>query len=215
MTRLRKLQKVEGERRSPRISCMIDNVHSLAFRTEDKKRTKLRPPQQHLTASTNQGVKHEDIKKKNVSVDDQPSTLLPEKQILELVLDTLQRKDTYEIFAEPVDPNEVENYYTIVKQPMDFGTMRAKLHEGMYKTLQQFEHDVFLIFNNAMNFNPPGTIYFKQARVIGELAKKVFDVLRTDPEKFEIEFSETRQQVAEKLPRQVFMTPLSMIMLEM
>ncbi|XP_024627932.1 uncharacterized protein [Medicago truncatula] len=121
------------------------------------------------------------------------------------------RKDTYEIFAEPVDPNEVENYYTIVKQPMDFGTMRAKLHEGMYKTLQQFEvevykhwscnHDVFLIFNNAMNFNPPGTIYFKQARVIGELAKKVFDVLRTDPEKFEIEFSETRQQVGKKNQR--------------
>jgi len=90
------------------------------------------------------------------------------------------------------------------------------------------QHDVFLIFNNAMNFNPPGTIYFKQvwrkmllnilppnftikylilliinlqARVIGELAKKVFDVLRTDPEKFEIEFSETRQQVGKKNQR--------------
>jgi len=26
---------------------------------------------------------------------------------------------------------------------MDFGTMRAKLHEGMYKTLQQFEVEVY------------------------------------------------------------------------
>jgi hypothetical protein len=32
-----------------------------------------------------------------------------------------------------------------------------------------------------------------QARVISELAKKVFDVLRINPDKFEIEFSETRQ----------------------
>lgn len=34
---------------------------------------------------------------------------------------------------------QVENYYEIVKEPMDFGTMRAKLHEGMYQNLQQFK----------------------------------------------------------------------------
>ncbi|KAM3382481.1 hypothetical protein P3S68_008055 [Capsicum galapagoense] len=27
----------------------------------------------------------------------------------------------------------VEDYYEIIKDPMDFGTMRAKLHEGMYR----------------------------------------------------------------------------------
>ncbi|GKE47280.1 hypothetical protein Tco_1478538, partial [Tanacetum coccineum] len=31
---------------------------------------------------------------------------LPDKQTLELIIDTLQRKDIYEIFAEPVDPEE-------------------------------------------------------------------------------------------------------------
>ncbi|XP_047153013.1 protein polybromo-1-like [Vigna umbellata] len=123
------------------------------------------------------------------------SSFLPEKRILQLLLDTLQRKDTYEIFIEPVDPNEVEDYYAIIKEPMDFGTIRAKLHEKMYKTLEQFEHDVFQIFNNAMRFNSPGTIYFRQARVINELAKKVFDVLKKNPEKFEMEYSETRQKI--------------------
>lgn len=34
---------------------------------------------------------------------------------------------------------KVEDYYEIIKEPMDFGTMRAKLHEGMYKSLAQFE----------------------------------------------------------------------------
>lgn len=34
---------------------------------------------------------------------------------------------------------QVENYYEIIKEPMDFGTMRAKLHEGMYQNLQQFK----------------------------------------------------------------------------
>lgn len=35
--------------------------------------------------------------------------------------------------------NKVEDYYEIIEEPMDFGTMRAKLHEGLYKTLEQFE----------------------------------------------------------------------------
>lgn len=34
---------------------------------------------------------------------------------------------------------KVEGYYEIIEEPMDFGTMRAKLHEGMYKNLEQFE----------------------------------------------------------------------------
>ncbi|KAI7979522.1 Bromodomain and PHD finger-containing protein 3 [Camellia lanceoleosa] len=100
-----------------------------------------------------------------------PVPFMPEKRILELVLDILQRRDTYEIFAEPVDPKEVEDYYEIIKEPMDFGTMRAKHHEGMYTNLEQFE-----------------------ARVIYDLAKKVFHVLKTDFENFESEFSETRRR---------------------
>uniref|UniRef100_A0A3N7GDU8 Bromo domain-containing protein n=1 Tax=Populus trichocarpa TaxID=3694 RepID=A0A3N7GDU8_POPTR len=130
---------------------------------------------------------------------DQPSSFsctswVPEKRILEHIVDILQRRDTHEIFAEPVDPNEVEEYYEIIQEPMDFGTMRAKLHEGMYKSLEQFEHDVFLISGNAMHFNSSSTIYFRQARAIAELAKKVFHVLKTDPDNFELEFSGTRRR---------------------
>ncbi|CAN4098565.1 unnamed protein product [Withania somnifera] len=126
-------------------------------------------------------------------------TKLPEKRILELILDVLQRRDTHEIFAEPVDPNEVEDYYKIIKEPMDFGTMRAKLHEGMYQNLQQFEHDAFLIPQNAMHFNSSGTIYFRQARAIHELAKKVFHVLKTNPGNFEAEFPVTRRRSMRRL----------------
>ncbi|KAL2319450.1 hypothetical protein Fmac_028419 [Flemingia macrophylla] len=207
MSRLRKLQKIEGQRRSPRISALEAEAHGHsisqgpAFRTRGRKNTKLRPLQL-LTPSPNQVVehsRHRDIQKKCGG--DKPSKLpsfLPEKRILQLVLDTLQRRDTYEIFAEPVDQNEVEDYYAIIKEPMDFGTMRAKLHEGMYMNLEQFERDVFLIFDNAMQFNSSGTIYFRQARVINELAKKVFDLLKNNPEKFELEFSETRRKIGRK-----------------
>ncbi|KAK4359522.1 hypothetical protein RND71_021751 [Anisodus tanguticus] len=126
-------------------------------------------------------------------------TKLPEKRILELILDVLQRRDTHEIFAEPVDPTEVEDYYEIIKEPMDFGTMRAKLHEGMYQNLEQFEHDAFLIPKNAMHFNSSGTVYFRQARAIDELAKKVFHVLKTNPGNLEVEFPVTIRRSMRRL----------------
>lgn len=101
--------------------------------------------------------------------------------ILKCILFTF-RRDTHEIFAEPVDPNEVcicllvplilymdaaistilfniltevcvlikaEDYYEIIEEPMDFGTMRAKLHEGMYRSLEQFE--VCLLLQNYIS----------------------------------------------------------------
>jgi bromodomain-containing protein 7/9 len=34
---------------------------------------------------------------------------------------------------------KVENYRIIVKEPMDFGTIRAEVHEGMYTSLEQFK----------------------------------------------------------------------------
>ncbi|KAL8224768.1 hypothetical protein R6Q57_017325 [Mikania cordata] len=123
---------------------------------------------------------------------------LPDKQILELIIDTLQRKDIYEIFAKPVDPEEVEDYYEIIEEPMDFGTMRAKLHEGFYTSLEQFEHDIFLISGNAMHFNSSGTIFFRQAHGIHKLAKRVFHVLRTNPENFESEFSGSRRRACRR-----------------
>lgn len=75
---------------------------------------------------------------------------MPKKQTLEFILDILQRRDTQEIFAQPVDPDEAVGYYDIIKEPMDFGTIRAKLQEGMYTSLDQFQvmlpiqHPLFL-----------------------------------------------------------------------
>ncbi|KAK2991624.1 hypothetical protein RJ640_025251 [Escallonia rubra] len=129
---------------------------------------------------------------------------MPEKRMLEFVLDILQRRDTYDIFAQPVDPKEeliickVEGYYQIVKHPMDFGTMRAKLQEGMYTNLQDFQDDVLLIFKNAMHFNSSATIYFRQARAIHELAKRIFHTLKSNPTRIEYEFALERRRPGRK-----------------
>ncbi|GAB4853017.1 hypothetical protein Ancab_017206 [Ancistrocladus abbreviatus] len=119
---------------------------------------------------THQGVKS----------DDGPSTPLPDKKLLLFILDRLQKKDTYGVFAEPVDPEELPDYHDVIEHPMDFSTVRKKLTSGTYANLEQFERDVFLICSNAMQYNSPDTIYFRQARSIQELAEKNFENLRQD-----------------------------------
>ncbi|XP_010278656.1 PREDICTED: uncharacterized protein LOC104612779 [Nelumbo nucifera] len=109
-------------------------------------------------------------------------TPLPDKKLLELILDKLQKKDTYGVYAEPVDPEELPDYHDVIEHPMDFGTIRKKLASGAYSNFEQFESDVFLVCTNAMQYNAPETIYFKQARSIQELARKKFQKLVIDIE---------------------------------
>ncbi|KAH7860422.1 hypothetical protein Vadar_013204 [Vaccinium darrowii] len=48
-------------------------------------------------------------------------------------------KDTYGVYAEPVDPNELPNYDNVLDRPMEVATVRKKLGKGLYSTLDQFE----------------------------------------------------------------------------
>ncbi|XP_022716885.1 uncharacterized protein LOC111275667 [Durio zibethinus] len=117
---------------------------------------------------------------------DPPSGVpLPDKKALELILDKLQKKDTYGVYAEPVDSEELPDYHDVIEHPMDFATVRKKLGNGIYSTLEQFESDVFLICSNAMQYNAPDTIYYKQARSIQEMAKKKFEKLKIDVDRSE------------------------------
>ncbi|KAI3466260.1 hypothetical protein Pfo_022923 [Paulownia fortunei] len=119
---------------------------------------------------------------------DAPSGLtLPDKKALELILDKLQKKDIYGVYAEPVDPEELPDYHDVIEHPMDFATVRNKLGNGSYVTFEQFESDVFLICSNAMQYNAPDTIYYKQARTIQELAKKKFHKIRLNVDRIEKE----------------------------
>nr|XP_043640317.1 uncharacterized protein LOC122611361 [Erigeron canadensis] len=112
---------------------------------------------------------------------------LRDKNTLEVILDKLQKKDIYGVYAAPVDPDELPDYYDVIKHPMDFATVRKKLAKGLYLTLKEFESDVLLICTNAMQYNAPDTIYYKQASSIQEQAKLRFQRLRSNVDRSEIE----------------------------
>lgn len=122
---------------------------------------------------------------------------LPDKKHLDVILHKLQKKDIYGVYAEPVDPEELPDYHDLIENPMDFSTIRSKLSNGSYATLEQFESDVFLLCSNAMQYNEPDTVYHRQAKSIQELAKRKFQKLRVDNERLE------NQMKSEQKPKPV------------
>nr|AFN53717.1 putative bromodomain-containing protein [Linum usitatissimum] len=61
------------------------------------------------------------------------------------------------IFSKPVDPVElnIPDYFTIITNPMDLGTINSKLSKKKYFGAEDFAADVRLTFANAMLYNPP------------------------------------------------------------
>lgn len=56
-------------------------------------------------------------------------------------------------FLEPVNPRLVPGYRRVIKRPMDFGTMRARLLRGGYSSSAEFAADALLVFDNCQTFN--------------------------------------------------------------
>jgi E1A/CREB-binding protein len=82
------------------------------------------------------------------------------------ILKTLQMHQHAWVFNTPVDPVELglPDYFQVIKNPMDLGTVRKKLENGVYTKLEQFEAHVNLTFDNAMLYNPEGSVVYNMAK---------------------------------------------------
>ena len=59
-------------------------------------------------------------------------------------------------FMTAVDPValNIPTYHSIIKKPMDFGSMKTKLDHGEYENAKEFEADARQVFQNCYRFNP-------------------------------------------------------------
>lgn len=74
-------------------------------------------------------------------------------------------------FKEPVDPVRlgIPDYFSIISEPMDLGTVMKKLNTGAYSNPCAFASDVRLTFNNAKTYNSADNLYHKMADVLSKL----------------------------------------------
>ncbi|KAI5288091.1 histone acetyltransferase [Ascosphaera aggregata] len=99
-------------------------------------------------------------------------------QLLHLLND-MQNHSAAWPFAQPVNKDEVPDYYDVIKEPMDLSTMEEKLENDMYPTPQHFIKDAKLIFNNCRKYNNESTPYAKSAN---KLERYMWNQIKNIPE---------------------------------
>ncbi|KAI5635491.1 bromodomain-containing protein [Phthorimaea operculella] len=107
-------------------------------------------------------------------------TLRPERAALHKLLLLLRNKDTSDIFTEPVDPQEVPDYSSVVKHPMDLSTMGKRLDRGLYNTIDDVEADFQLMINNCLAYNNKDTVFYKAGIKMREQCLPIFRQARRD-----------------------------------
>lgn len=94
--------------------------------------------------------------------------------------------------------SQVPDYYEIITQPMDMSTMMSKIDLCKYETVDDFLHDIDLICNNALEYNPDHT---SQGKAIRHRACALRDTARASMEEdLEKDFEKQCQDI--KLARQ-------------
>lgn len=75
------------------------------------------------------------------------------------------------LFNQPVDPValNIPDYFSIISEPMDLGTIKSKLEKSMYLMAEEFAADVRLTFSNAMLYNPPANNVHQMAKKLNDL----------------------------------------------
>lgn len=111
-----------------------------------------------------------------------------EKACSRMLTSLLTGQDAW-IFKEPVDINKlgIKDYYDIIKNPMDFGTMRDKLRRHEYNCIEEFVRDILLVFTNCTKYNGSDSRVGEMCRAVQADFKHLFVQLNfrfyiTEPE---------------------------------
>ena len=98
------------------------------------------------------------------------------------IVDILKKDEDIEPFMEPVDPVELDipDYFDIIKNPMDIGTIERNLRDHKYETPEEFNKEMRLVWSNCMTYNPEESDIYKMAK---EFSDKFEALLQTDLDK--------------------------------
>jgi hypothetical protein len=109
-----------------------------------------------------------------------PDSLPADKfaEVAKATLKAMDKIDKYSVFAHAVTDAEAPGYSDVVLNPMDFGTMLAKVDAGTYGTgsaaAKNFYEDFLLVFDNCLLYNEED----------GEVGAEASRILRQLPEAF-------------------------------
>jgi len=124
----------------------LEKVRLLAELVRKREKTKLKQLQLFRTYMLDQG-------------------LLYKQAQLHQALECVMALDKAQWFMYPVS-KEAPGYYDIIKEPMDWNTIRSRIDTMSYRTWEAWEADVRLVCTNATTYNQPQSLISKTAQKI-------------------------------------------------
>nr|XP_034973080.1 bromodomain-containing protein 7 isoform X2 [Zootoca vivipara] len=112
----------------------------------------------------------------------------PLQEALNQLVRQLQRKDPNAFFSFPVTDFIAPGYSMIIKRPMDFSTMKEKIKNNGYQSIEELKENFKLMCTNAMVYNKPETIYYKAAKKLLHSGMKILSQERIQSLKQSIDF---------------------------
>ena len=99
-----------------------------------------------------------------------------EKQAKKLINLLWKVKGAY-LFHKPVDPEElgIPDYFQVIKNPMDFSTIKKKLSNNLYTNFKQFNDDIKLTFDNCFLYNGTNTSVGLSCTLVKNEYQKLFE----------------------------------------
>lgn len=154
----------DGKKRPP-----LENFNQTVevFSTQGKKQ----PLGGHNGARPKKSTSGRSEQKPTVAVSNSNAYLMNQ---CETLLTRLMQHNFGWVFNNPVDVVKlnIPDYFTVIKRPMDLGTVKKKMASGQYSSPLDVAADVRLTFANAMTYNPPGN----DVHYMAETLSKYFEV---------------------------------------
>ena len=96
---------------------------------------------------------------------------------LEKVFTSIESDSQAYDFLEPVDyvALNILDYPSIIKTPMDLGTVKSKLKDHKYPTFLEFLSDIDLIWTNCRTYNMAGSEIVKMANHCEKVFKRLIE----------------------------------------
>ncbi|CAK9162433.1 unnamed protein product, partial [Ilex paraguariensis] len=117
------------------------------------------------------------------------------KQQCSSILKMLMTHRSGWVFNKPVDPLalNIPDYFSIIAEPMDLGTIKTKLEGNVYFSVDEFEADVRLTFSNAMLYNPPSNNVHHMAKELDNIFGRRWKLLE---EKWNCDSKKVEQSIS-------------------
>lgn len=91
------------------------------------------------------------------------------------IMNELLSFHTSRMFSQPVEPirDNCPNYFKVIKNPMDLGTIMNKLNENKYKSVAEWKADVNLVWSNSFIFNPKTSLMRSITKELSDYFHKI------------------------------------------